>query len=229
VFGNSGDSPMVLITYKSPPVVDTLSEYGDGISRKVMTLPDSFNDKYWNVRLSPPQPCRLTGIHLEFKLPESEKMTGTSDTLVGGADFQVYAWDSNVTTRFPITQALDSTLVSVEDAVYSVPVDVQWTAVDVSDWNLEFGGAFHVGYSIPDYANMKAQLLGMPIWTYVNSDHDDPNDHSSIEYAASGGWSTIQDNWGERRDLRIRAEVEYEDGSRAMLHPDGTSTPVEHR
>lgn len=227
--GNSGDSPMVLVDYGEPPDTGHVSDFGDGTLWVTMTLPDYFNDKYWNVRLIPPQPCTLLEIQFEFKEPTSEQMTGTQDYLMGPADFQVYAWNSNVATGFPVTPALDSTLVASEEAVFSELNEGNWTIVDVSDWDLEFTNAFHAGFSIPNYGEMKAQLLGLPIWMVKNPNHEDPADHSSIELAEETGWGTIQQDWGERRDLRIRVLVEYDNGSRAMLHPDGIAEQVQHR
>jgi Bacterial Ig domain len=226
--GNSGDTPTVLIYYRSPPELDTLSEYGTSNQRTTLTMPDNFDDQFWNVRVSPAKSCRLLQIHFEFKDPQSETMTGTSSQLVGGADFEVYAWNSDETTRFPVTPALNSKLVLEEEILNSDPDIELWTIVDVSDWNVEFSDKFHVGFSIPDYENMKTQLRAIPIWLNINTNHDDPNDHSSIEYAGNT-WGTIQANWGSRWDFRIRAEVVYEDGSHALLHPDGTSEAVQHR
>ncbi len=234
--GNSGDSPTILIRYTNPPEIDTLSEFGSDPTRSVLTMPDYYKDRYWNVRLSPAQSCRLLAVHFEFIQPTFETMTGTSNQLVGGSDFYVYAWATDDNIQYPEIPPLDSVLVAEEDAVYSDQINVQWTVVSVSDWNLEFDEQFHVGFSVPDYDNMRAQNRAMPIVTTVNDTLVDGSQHTSIEYAsdefgAAGGWGTLQNNWPRpgRLDLRIRAEVEYQDGSHAMLHPDGTSTPIQHR
>lgn len=230
---NLSDSPPLLMSYLPLPVDDVLYYFGFGDELTYMTLPDNFDDRWFNVRFTPSQPCRLLEIHLELLDPQSQTVQFLPESVddpvvpvIEPSDITVFAWASG-SNRMPTGAPLDSLFLAASEAVYS-PL---WWEIDVSTWGLEFdaGEDFHAGWSVPgdqSYSQLLADQKAMAIICHIDPEqYVDPSFHRSIEWNADVGWGSMQhpDHWETKLDFHIRAKIEYTDGTVAMLAPDDDS------
>lgn len=218
---NHTDTPPIFLFRKELKGIDIL--YYDGYGAvDALPLPDTFGDRYFNVRFTPAGPCTLREIWFEFLEP------GQNDPpLSGGVDIYVLAWSSE--NNLPAA-ALDSLLVPEGDIPFNL-----WLQVDVSDWNLQFSGDFHAGWTPDDsrYGEYLAANRGIGMLYNLNPEPLlNPREHRSGELEAGEGgrgWGTILEQWEQQFDFHIRAVVEYGDGSTALLAPGSPAPPPPER
>lgn len=222
---NSTDTPPLLITRAPLPPTELLYYYGRG-DFLTMHLPDRYGDRYFNVRFTPYDSCRVEQVQFKFADPTQETTYGDNpESFVGGCDFYVYLWRSN-DQGLPLAASADSVLVPYD----SVNVN-DWTVVDVSGMDSTvYAGDFNAGFSpLPDqYQSLYDSRLCLPLVVQMDPDPlADPSQHRSSELEAGGldpsGWGTVQSHWNnQKRDLLIRVLISYGDGSTALLAPDGS-------
>ncbi len=213
------------LNYTDTPVIPFASEvfqyqqelkqdYDNGLADGIMFLPDSYGDKYYNVRFDPVLPCQLLEVKMAFMDP-----TTVSATENGGCDIDLFVW--NTTSPFtgkyvPGDSVLQKTI-SFGDIILE-----GWSTFDLRDEAVHLDSTFHVGWSPPDdqYQAIRAAGRGMVIMTSADSvSTTNPYLNRSGEWEPERGWGTMAEHYGQWRVLRIRAVVLYDGGSTATLEP----------
>lgn len=222
---NVADSAPRLVIRKPLPEQQFLSYFDTRNGEaSYLTIPKSFNDNYFNIRITPPAPCRVLEMQVETPAIADRVIFGTNQEIESGCTLWGYVWNSSSETLLPTGAPLDS----VEMPEASIQYD-GWTTFDFRGLTLPiFEKDFHAGIAPPagEYNTLFNANKAVPVAITVAPPLADPTKHrSQLFYKAVDDdpqqWGTMQAAWNQptRFDLHIRVLVEYEDGTTSLLAP----------
>ena len=192
---------------------DTLLFFDDGDPQYYFTLPDVWDDHYFNVRFTAPDSCKLLRADFYF--------INLDTTGLDLPDIKVYLWPStglipDTPTGFP--DSANATLLVPGTQILEHPeaTSVEFNTVD-SLRSFSAGEKFHIGWDPAEEAPPDTILAML-------TDDGIPETTTSVEFWGGevNAWGTVANNWNLGVNFMIRAYVQlFEDTTAVVeLRPD---------